>query len=391
MSEAFRQMGTGRPLPVNVEIPLDVLDEPAMNGDLSEARRPEKTKPDPSNIVAAVELIKRSSKVALYLGGGAVQAGAPDTYIALAELLGAPIVLSVMGKGAVPEDHPLVVGALWDAGNDIDAMLREADCLIVFGSKLGAQLTREFTMPIARDLIRVDVDERELSLNATPTVGILGDAALAAEGMLQALRGSGFALTSFPVERVVAARKAAESGSWHAERRPYVDALRQAIPRDGVAVTDMTQMSYVASSLYPVYEPRTYMFPSGYGTLGFALPAAIGAKIARPEAPVVAVVGDGGFQFTMSELGTAVQERLGIPIVIFNDSTYSAVKEEQSVSRGARYIAVDLVNPDYVDLAKAYRIPGVRVESPDSLVSEISVAFERDLPTIIDVPIEPWV
>jgi acetolactate synthase-1/2/3 large subunit len=190
---------------------------------------------------------------------------------------------------------------------------------------------------------------------------------------------------------VGSAKASAEKSAWHAERREYVDALREAIPRDGILSADMTQLAYVACYLYPVYEPRTFMFPSGYGTLGFALPAAIGAKIARPDAMVVAVVGDGGFQYTMAELGCAVQERIGLPIVIFNDSTYSAVKEAQAESRGGRFIAVDLVNPDYVELARAYRIPGVRVDTPDSLIVEIEAAAERDLPTIIDVPIEPWV
>ena len=121
------------------------------------------------------------------------------------------------------------------------------------------------------------------------------------------------------------------------------------------------------------------------------LPAAIGAKVGRPEAGVVAVVGDGGFQYTMGDLGCAVQERLGLPIVIFNDSTYSAVKHAQQEERGGRYLAVDLVNPDYVKLADAYGIPGVRANSPEELEREIGLAFERDLPTIIDVPIAPWV
>jgi thiamine pyrophosphate-dependent acetolactate synthase large subunit-like protein len=174
------------------------------------------------------------------------------------------------------------------------------------------------------------------------------------------------------------------------DRKPYVDALRRAVPRDGIAVFDMTQISYVACALYPVYEPRTFMFPSGFGTLGFSLPAAIGAKVARPDTPVVCVIGDGGFQFTMAELATAVQFRLGIPIVIFNDSTYSAVKEAQSVLRGSRYIAVDLVNPDYVELAKAYNVPAVRAHSPEEMESAIVEAFNRDLPTIIDVPLIPW-
>ncbi|HKG24799.1 MAG TPA: thiamine pyrophosphate-binding protein, partial [Thermomicrobiales bacterium] len=332
-----------------------------------------------------------SPKVVIYCGGGAIHGGARDAIVELAERLGAPVVTSIMGKGSVPEDHPLSLGALWSPGNEIDAILREADCLIVFGSKLGAQITYDFQMPLAGELIRVDVDEREMTLNARPTVTILGDAALAAEGMVQLLVGENHTAASFPPERIAAARAQAEATSWHAERRPYIDALRRAIPRDGIAVTDMTQLSYVACSLYPVYEPRTYMFPSGYGTLGFALPAAIGAKIARPEAAVVAVCGDGGFQFTMSELGTAVQERLGIPIVIFNDSCYSAVKEHQVETRGGRFMAVDLVSPDFVDFARAYRIPGVRAQSPDALVQAIGDALTRDLPTIIDVPIEPWV
>ena len=122
-----------------------------------------------------------------------------------------------------------------------------------------------------------------------------------------------------------------------------------------------------------------------------ALPAAIGAKIGRPEAAVVAIVGDGGFQYTMGDLGCAVLERMGLPIVIFNDSTYSAVKYAQLQERGGRYMAVDLVNPDYVKLAAAYDIPGVRASSPEEMEREIALAYDRNLPTIIDVPIEPWV
>jgi acetolactate synthase-1/2/3 large subunit len=188
-----------------------------------------------------------------------------------------------------------------------------------------------------------------------------------------------------------AVRQQAEETAWFAERRDYIDALRRAIPRDGILSTDMTMMSYVACSVYPVYEPRTFFFPSGFGTLGFAVPAAIGAKVGRPDAAVVAVVGDGGFQYTMGDLGCAVQERLGLPIVIFNDSTYSAVKHAQMEERGGRYMAVDLVNPDYVKLADAYSIPGVRVNSPEELEREVTLALDRDLPTIIDVPIAPWV
>jgi thiamine pyrophosphate-dependent acetolactate synthase large subunit-like protein len=390
LAEGFRQMGTGRPLPVHIELPLDVLDEPTEDLRLPVAH-PERLQPDPALLTEAVRRLIAAERVAIYCGGGAIHGDAGQSIVAIAEALNAPVLTSFMGKGAVPEDHPLCVGALWEPGNEVDDLLRAADCLLVLGSKLGAQATMNFRLPLPRELIRVDVDPDEMRRNAHPTLEILGDAALAAEGIASLLAGSRVKKQSFPTATIAEARRRAESTAFHADRRDYVDALRRAIPRDGILVTDMTQMSYIGCYLYPVYESRTFMFPSGYGTLGFAMPAAIGAKIARPDTAVVAIAGDGGYQFTMSELGAAIQERLGLPIVIFNDSTYSAVKEAQADSRGSRFIGVDLVNPDYVDLARAYRIPGVRAHSPAEMEREIAAALARNLPTIIDVPIEPWV
>jgi acetolactate synthase-1/2/3 large subunit len=146
-------------------------------------------------------------------------------------------------------------------------------------------------------------------------------------------------------------------------------------------------MSYTAAKFYPVYEPRTFLVPAGYLTLGFSLPAAIGAKIAQPDKVVVSIVGDGGFQFTMQELATAKQFGLTLPIVIFNDSTYTAVKLDQAMRFDRRYIAVDLVNPDFVKLAQAYDIPGVKANSPAELEEAIAAALTRSGPTIIDTPI----
>jgi acetolactate synthase-1/2/3 large subunit len=327
----------------------------------------------------------------IYAGGGAISSGATPFIRELAERLKAPVLTSIMGKGAIPEDHPLSLGALWSAGNIVDDYLKQADVVIVIGSKLGAQATDMFQLTLPENLIRVDIDPREMNLNAQPSTPLLGDAALVSERLVAALSDSVELSGVDQTDEAKSVRNAAESNAWFAERRAYIDALRRSIPRDGILSTDMTMMSYVACGLYPVYEPRTFFFPSGFGTLGFALPAAIGAKIGRPEAAVVAVVGDGGFQYTMGDLGCAVQERLGLPIVIFNDSTYSAVKHAQKEERNGRYLAVDLVNPDYVKLADAYGIPGVRANSPAELERELALALARDLPTIIDVPIPPWV
>jgi acetolactate synthase-1/2/3 large subunit len=230
-----------------------------------------------------------------------------------------------------------------------------------------------------------------MTLNARPTLPILGDVALAADGIADRLAAAAHQAPGIGADRAADAKRRAKAAAFGADRLPYVDALRRAIPRDGIVTHDMTMMSYASCYHYPVYEPRTFFFPSGYGTLGFSLPAAIGAKVAKPLTPVVCVCGDGGFQFTMAELATAVQYRLGIPIVIFNDSAYSAVKDAQAETRGRRFIAVDLINPDFVALAHAYGITGVRAKNPDELHQAIGDAFERDLPTIIDVPIAPWV
>lgn len=391
MAEAFDRLQSGRPLPVHVEIPLDVLDQQASGAPLPQ--KPFIVVPDPTDekLDQAAAQLAGAKRPLIYAGGGAVSSGAAPFITQLAERLKAPVLTSIMGKGAIPEDHPLSLGALWSTGNVVDEYLKQADVVIVIGSKLGAQATEMFQLTLPENLIRVDIDPREMNLNAQPSSPLLGDASLVTERLVAALSDSVEIAAADQTEEVMAVRKAAEKTAWHAERRDHIDALRRAIPRDGILSTDMTMMSYLACGLYPVYEPRTFFFPSGFGTLGFALPAAIGAKIGRPEAAVVAIVGDGGFQYTMGDLGCAVQERMGLPIVIFNDSTYSAVKHAQLRERGGRYLAVDLVNPDYVKLADAYGIPGVRANSPEELEREVKLAFDRDLPTIIDVPIAPWV
>jgi acetolactate synthase-1/2/3 large subunit len=386
VGEAFSQMKSGRARPTHVEVPLDVLSEfgkasfPAAAGE-------HRTAPDANDIARAVDLLKGAERVVIWCGGGAVSSAAGEAIGALAEQLGAPILTSTMGKGSVPDDHPMLVGRLWEPGNPVNDLLKSADAALVFGSKLGAMETEYQRMPLPETLLRVDVDPTEINRNSPPAHAIVADARLAAEALLSALKDAGVRHAGTSAEDVSKLKSAALDAGWGAAQKPYVDALRHAIPRDGVLVSDMTMMGYVCCARYPVYEPRTFLFPQGYGTLGFSLPAAIGAKIARPDATVVPIVGDGGFQYTMQEVATAVQFKVGLPIVIFNDSTYTAVKSAQADQYDRRFIAVDLVNPDYLKLADAYGIPGVRATSPDALTEAIGQAVKRDQPTIIDVPI----
>ena len=386
VAEAFAQMKCGRPRPTHVEVPLDVL-AGFEEAEFAPAAEFQRSAPEPHDIDRAIELLIGAERVVIWCGGGAVSSAAGPAIAAISERLGAPIITSVMGKGSVPEDHLMVLGKLWSSGNPVDELLKSADAVLVFGSKLGAMETEYQRMPLPTCLIRIDADPHEISRNYTPKHTIVADARLAANALIAAMNAAGLTKKGWTADQVQEIKAVTLDGAWGAEQKPYVDALRRAIPRDGVLVSDMTMMGYVSSGRYPVYEPRTYLFPQGYGTLGFSLPAAIGAKVARPEATVVSIVGDGGFQYTMQEVATAVQFKLGIPIVIFNDSTYTAVKSEQAQKYDRRFIAVDLINPDYLKLADAYAIPSVRAHSPEELEQAIVDAAKRDQPTIIDTPI----
>jgi acetolactate synthase-1/2/3 large subunit len=386
LSAAFARMASGRPRPTYVEIPRDVLEAEAEIA-IPPPACVERPAPNAESIAAAVAAIAAARRVVIIAGGGAAGADGGEAIAAIAERLGAPVLVSQTGKGVIPEDHPYALGNLWQSGNAVDAMLRKANLALVIGTKLGAAETEDGAMTLPPSVIRVDIDPEEIDRNYPPTQAIVADARQTAEALRDALAAAGIDKTGWSAAEIANAREAALANAFGAENAAYLAALRRAIPRDGILVNDTTMMSSAAAKHYPAYAPRTFIVPAGYLTLGFSLPAAIGAKIAQPDKVVVSIVGDGGFQFTMQELATAKQFAVSLPIVIFNDSTYTAVKLDQAMRYDRRYIAVDLENPDFLALAAAYGIPGVRATSPTELETAITVAAARSGPTIIDTPI----
>jgi thiamine pyrophosphate-dependent acetolactate synthase large subunit-like protein len=386
IAAAFARMASGRPRPAYVEIPRDVLEAEA-EIDFPDPAHAERPGPKQEEIAAAVEAIGAAKRVAIIAGGGAANACAGTAIAAIAERLSAPVITSQTGKGVIPEDHPNSLGNLWALDNAVDAILRKADLVLVVGTKLGGAETEDGAMKLPAQMIRIDVDPEEIERNYRPSLPIVADARKAAEALAAALAATGVSKPGWTAEEIGKARDRALASGWGAENAPYLAALRRAIPRDGILVNDTTMMTYAAAKHFPAYAPRTFLVPSGYLTLGFSMPAAIGAKIAQPDKVVVSIVGDGGFQFTMHELATAKQFKVGLPIVIFNDSTYTAVKMDQAMRYDRRYIAVDLENPDFLGLAAAYGIPGVRANSPEELEAAVTEAARRDGPTIIDTPI----
>ncbi|MFN8592748.1 MAG: thiamine pyrophosphate-binding protein [Thermomicrobiales bacterium] len=383
---ALSRMASGRPRPTYVEIPRDVLESEA-EVVLPAPSSAAPAGPNVAEIAAAGQEIAAAKRVVIIAGGGAANADAGAAIAAIAERLGAPVITSQTGKGVIPEDHPYSLGNLWAWDNAVDTILRKADLALVIGTKLGGSETEDGAMRLPAKVIRIDVDPEEVERNYRPTRAIVADARKAAEALADALATAGTSLDGWSKDDLAKTRQSALETGWGKENAHYLAALRRAIPRDGILVNDTTMMTYAAAKHFPVYAPRSFIVPAGYLTLGFSMPAAIGAKIAQPDKTVVSIVGDGGFQFTMQELATAKQFKVSLPIVIFNDSTYTAVKMDQAMRFDRRYIAVDLVNPDFLQLAAAYGIPGVRANAPDELEAAVVNAANHDGPTIIDVPI----
>lgn len=383
---AFSHMLTGRPRPTQIEIPIDVLAE-AGDVEIHRAEPLAALAPAPEALRRAADAIERADRIVMYCGGGAAAAFDATPFETLATVLGAPTFTSIMGKGSVSDRHPMAVRMPWRPRHGLDGPLREADLAIVFGSKLGAEETDNQSMPLPDNLIRVDIDPEELYRNYQPSLAIQADAAATARALLAELERRNVRKHGSTADEIRELREVAFASTFGKDHQPYIDALRSAIPDDGLLVADVTSMGEVACKRYPTYLPRTFLFPSTYGTLGYALPAALGAKVAQPDKTVVCVIGDGGFQYTMQELASAIQAKLGVPIVVFNDCAYTLVKESQASQYDRRFIGVDLKNPDFVKIAEAYGIAGIRCDTPAAMAQAIREAAQNALPTIIEVPI----
>jgi thiamine pyrophosphate-dependent acetolactate synthase large subunit-like protein len=391
IAEALEQLDTGRPRPVYVEIPLDVIAEEVEIGELPVANTRTHA-PDPDLVKKAGDLLRSGSRLFVFAGGGAVSEEASAVLREFVEFTGAVVATSLMGKGAIPEDHPRALGAFgyrWSDDSPVVPFMAGSDVCIAVGTGLGVRTTANGSMPLPEKLIHIDLDSNEFGKRYRTDVALEADAALTLQALLDNARQHGGPSGTWDENEIGQGRQRNfEPADERAARYvPYLQAIRAAIPRDGIVVNDMTMMSYEGVRYFPVYEPRTYTFPRGFGTLGSSLPTAIGAKVARPDRDVVSINGDGGVQFTLTELGAAVHHKIPVAFVIFNDSTHTAVKAAQQRTYPGRFIDVDLVNPDYVKIAEAYGIPGLRAESPEQLTSMLKDALQGSTPVVIDVPI----
>lgn len=386
--EAFAQLGSGRPRPAALEIPCDVLDsegQPALPAPLET----EPEQPGQEELSRACQMLEKARRPVIWAGGGVIRAGASAALTLLAERLQAPVFTTTLGKGAIPEDHPLSAGntLLHPAGR---AYLRTCDLVLAVGTRLKEIETERWRLKLPERLIHIDIDPAEIGRNYEASAAVVGHARPALEGLLQLSRGA--------ARSGDRAREIEELGdrirSECRQRAPaavdLVDCLRAALPRESILVCDLTAAATWCHHLLEVYQPAAFHSPWGFCTLGFGLPAAIGAGLARPRRPVVLLSGDGGFLFNCQELATAVECGLPLVMMVFNDKGYGVLRPQQ-MARYGRTHGVDLVNPDFTALARAFGAAALRVERLEDLSRNLSEALRQPGPCLVEVTAQiPW-
>jgi thiamine pyrophosphate-dependent acetolactate synthase large subunit-like protein len=383
VARAFTLFKAARPRPAHIQIPLDVLAQPA-DFEIATRGLPPAPAPDPQSVVQAARLLADAKRPVMLVGGGANGQGEAATR--LAERLGAAVLETRSGKGIVPEDHPLCLGFAIRRPPCLE-LLRNADVVLAVGTEIAPTDHWQDRLEMTGRLVRIDIDPVALTRDYPAEVPILGDLALALPALLDELgpsencergywRGSRLA----EVRQATAAARTAKQGL----HLRVLQALRQALPREAFVAADSTQLAYTGSVEFPCYRDRSWLFPVGYGTLGYAMPAAIGAKLADPERPGAVIVGDGGLLFTLGDLATAVAQDLSLPIIVWNNSGYGQIRDDMRQS-GYPCVGVDLVNPDFVALGRAFGCESLRPGSLEEFGTAVTAALSRAGPTLIEL------
>jgi thiamine pyrophosphate-dependent acetolactate synthase large subunit-like protein len=381
VTAAFASFRGTRPRPVHVEIPVDVLAQEWTGApQLAPATPP--PAPEPPAVHRAAELLAGARRPLMIAGGGAVDAATEVR--ALAEAVGAPVATTVNGKGVLDEAHPLSVGA----AVRLRALQREAaasDVLLVVGSELGDSDLWEGRIT-GGTVVRCDIEAGQLDKNCRVDVALLGDAATSLRAVLAALPARSSADgTGRAADLRAACRKEARADAGEYEQ--INTAVRAALPADGVLTGDSSQVTYFGSvHFFDLPAPRRFCYTPGFATLGYGLPAAIGASLARPGRPVVALLGDGALMFSVQELATAVELRLPLPVVVVDNGGYREIRDQQA-ARSIPPVGVDLHTPDLALLATAVGARGVRTTDPSAVTALVADALSADRPTVIHLDI----
>jgi acetolactate synthase-1/2/3 large subunit len=391
VSRAFQEMLSGRRGPVALEMPWDVFTQRAETGPSKPFDPFPAPQPDPERVKAAAALIAGSKTPMIFVGSGAIHAR--DEILELAELIDAPVVAFRSGRGIVSNAHEL--------GLTMAAAYRlwpKTDLMIGIGTRMELPAS-SFRWPFQPDglkSIRIDIDPSEMRRLA-PDAAVVADARAGTSDLLAAARKAGYRKTS---GRRAAIREASAAALEQIQKiqpqMAYLNILREVLPSNAIVTDELSQVGFASWYGFPIYEPRTFITSGYQGTLGSGFPTALGAKVANPDRPVVAITGDGGFMFGVQELATAVQFNIGVVTLVFNNNAYGNVRRDQRERFDGRVVASDLVNPDFVKLTESFGVGAARVTSPDGFRPALEKALADGGPYLIDIEvprdseISPW-
>ena len=349
--------------------------------------------PDPRELDIAFKVLMDAKKPVILAGGGVIAAGAGKELTELSELLMAPTATSLMGKGAIPSNHPLSLGLCGMHGrHEANYMVPDADVLLVVGSRFSDRTTGSLAgfAPNAK-IVHIDIDKSEVDKNVDSITKVIGDAGYAVCGLIKRIKAHRIPTNGWHKQIAELKLNCEPEGNGIGITTPNImRSIREAMPSDGILTTDVGQHQMFAALHYDVYEPGTFLTSGGLGTMGWGMPAAIGAKAAKPDKKVLSICGDGGFHMTENNLTVAVDEDFPIVVVVLNNRLLGMVAQWQRLFMNGRLSAVDRdYSVNYTELSKTYGAHGVKTETLPEFKAELRRAIDADYTTVIEVPIDP--
>jgi len=401
VKKSFYIASTGRPGPVLIDIPKDAqTDEAQMNfPDEFKIRGYHPwTDPDIAQIEKAIDVLLTAEKPIILAGGGVTISSAFAELQSIAELLMIPVVTTFKGKGSFPENHPLSLGPIGMHGHaEANKLMTEADCVLAIGTRFSDRSVGTFEEFEKRlKIIHMDVDPAEIGKNQTTNVAVVGDVQATLRIMVKLLlqktikktEGTTWLKHVKEVKEYWRENLKLPKGEMTAAK--ILRKLREVLPKESITTTEVGQHQMWASLFFDVIHPGTFFSSTGLGTMGWGFPAAIGAKVARPDVPVVDIAGEGSFNMTENSLATSVLDDIPVIVFLVNNFSLGMVAQWQRTFYDRRMIGIDLKNcPDYVKLAESYGAQGIRAQSLDELEKAIKVGLKSDVTTVIDIPIDP--
>ncbi len=387
---AMHKLKTGRPRPVEVEIPFDLWDskgEVQFNGVGSDTTRPI----NHAQIKEAAIVLTKAEHPVIWAGGGIITGNATEELRQLAEQVNSPVVMTAEGKGAISSNHPLASG---DANYNSNSILTMADVIICLGSRFLPRQRIQSKAAAGLKVIQIDIDDGEVGRNRPVDLGIVADVRSAIAALLEELPESNRSQWKTADIEKIKTNLITKMEEAAPIQTTIIRDIRGELKEDDILVSGVTNIGYWSQLVYPVYKPRTFLTSSYFVTLGYAFPTALGAKVGNSNRQVVALSGDGGFLFAVGDLATAVQLGLNVVTIVFNDGTYGATYRIQQRRYENRIIGTELQNPDFAALAESFGARGLKLSDYKELKGALRSALAEDGPVVIEVPVpnmvQPW-